>query len=88
MSKFHIGDRVILKENLIVVEITKIDKKNKYGVIYPHLKAPDEFWVKEDELEKKPIDYQQIIFNAYIEYRFKYYDLLDRLYSAGRRERY
>ena len=88
MSKFNIGDRVILKENLVIVEIVKMNKKDEYGVIYPHLKEPHEFWVKEDELEEKPINYDQKIFNAYIEYYYKYNQLLERLYSASKRKRF
>ena len=88
MNKFNIGDRVILKENLIIVEITKTNKQNEYGVIYPHLTEPREFWVNEDELEEKPIDYDQKIFNGYIEYYYKYHNLLDRLYSASKRKRF
>lgn len=87
MNKYNIDDIVMLKENLILVKITKVNK-NKYGVIYPHLLEPKEFWVKEDELEEKPFDYNRIIFEAYIEYRNKYEKLIDRLYSPSIRERY
>ena len=77
----------MLKENLILVKIVKTNK-NKYGVIYPHLEEPKELWVNENELEEKPVNYEQKIFKAYIEYRIKYENLIDRLYSPHFRERY
>lgn len=88
---FKIGDRVMLKENLLIVEIKDIlVKKNKYEykVFYPHLSDPHIFMCYEDELEEKPIDYNQIIFDAYIEYRCKYEDLLKRLRSPSVRQNY
>jgi len=84
---YKVGDVVMLKENLLLVKIVKTNK-NRYGVIYPHLTEPKEFWVKEDELELKPLDYGRIIFEAYIEHRTKYKELIDRLYSPNFRERF
>jgi len=77
----------MLKENLLLVKVVRIDK-NKYWCIYPHLEESKPFSVKENELEEKPIDYQQKIFEAYIEYRFKYKELINRLYTPNFRERY
>ena len=77
----------MLKENLILVQIVKI-KNHKYCVYYPHLENPQNFWVNEDELEEKPFNYEQKIFEAYLEYRTKYEKLIDRLYSPNFRERY
>lgn len=88
MNKYNIGDIVMLKENLLLVKIIKTNRKNEYGVIYPHLTEPQEFWVNENELEEKSINYEQKIFEAYIEYRIKYKNLIDRLYSPSIRERY
>lgn len=84
---YKVGDILMLKENLILVKVIKTNK-NKYCVIYPHLTKPNGFWVKEYELEEKPFNYGQIIFEAYIEYRTKYKELIDRLYSPNYRERY
>lgn len=88
MNKYNIGDIVMLKDNLILVKIIKINKKNEYDVIYPHLENPHDFWVKENELEEKPFNYNQKIFEAYIEYRSKYKELIARLYTPSVRERY
>lgn len=88
MNKYNIGDIVMLKDNLILVKIIKTNKRNEYGVIYPHLTESHEFWVNENELEEKPFNYEQKIFKAYIEYRNKYEKLIDRLYSPSIRERY
>ena len=85
---FKVGDKVVLKENLLIVEIVKLGKKNEYEVFYPHLKEKNTFWVKENELQEKPYDYNEKIFMAYIEYRVKYYDLLKRLYSPSVRDKY
>jgi len=85
---FKVGDKVVLKENLLIVEIVKLGKKNEYEVLYPHLREKNTFWVKENELQEKPYDYNEKIFMAYIEYRVKYYDLLKRLYSPSVRDRY
>ncbi len=88
---FKEGQKVMLKENLIIVEIVKRSiekKKNRYCVIYPHLKGARDFWVDEEELQERPIDYNQIIYNAYLEYKYKYDDLLRRLYSPNVREKY
>ena len=93
---FRVGDRVMLKENLIIVEIYDVSvNKNKYlyTVFYPHLhKVGDiglgSFMCYEDELEEKPIDYDERIFNAYIEYRRKYEDLLERLRTPSVRKNY
>lgn len=84
---YKVGDILMLKENLILVKVVKT-KRNKYGVIYPHLTDPKEFWVNENELEEKPSNYEKKIFEAYIEYRTKYEKLIDRLYSPKFRERY
>ena len=84
---YKVGDTVMLKENLLLVKIVKT-KRNRYGVIYPHLTEPKEFWVNENELELKPLDYGRIIFEAYIEYRAKYKELIDRLYSPNFRKRF
>jgi len=88
---FKIGDRVMLKENLLIVEINDIfceKNKYKYKVFYPHLVSAHYFVCYEDELEEKPFDYNQIIFNAYIEYRHKYEDLLERLKAPSVRQDY
>lgn len=85
--KYKIGDRLVLKENFIIVEIAYA-YKNKYEVFYPHLTTPKFFTVKEDELMEKPPNYAEKIFELYLEYRHKYYDLLDKLYTPNYRERY
>lgn len=95
---FTIGQRVMFKENLLIVEIKDIlveKNKYKYKVFYPHLYSANYadsenvyFMCFEDEIEAKPIDYNQIIFNAYIEYKCKYEDLLKRLSSPSVRRRY
>lgn len=87
MNKYHINEIVMLKKNLILVQIVKI-KNQKYCVYYPHLEDPQNFWVNENELEEKPFNYEQKIFEAYLEYRTKYEKLIDRLYSPNFRERY
>jgi len=84
---YKVGDTLMLKENLILVKVVKTHK-NKYCVIYPHLIDPGEFWVSESELAEKPLNYEQRIFEAYIEYRAKYEKLIDRLYSPHFREKY
>lgn len=86
-NKFNVNDIVMFKNNLILVKIIKI-KNNEYGVVYPHLKDPQEFWVDEDKLEEKPYNYDEKIFKAYIEYKYKYEELCNRLYSPSKRERY
>jgi len=90
---FKIGERVMLKENLLIVEIYDIfveKNKYKYKVFYPHLINGKDFLFVcyEDELGEKPIDYDQIIFNAYVEYRHKYYELLERLRLPSIRQNY
>lgn len=68
---------VMLKENKLLVKITKvlIPKKIKkaeihYSVCYNHLYSDnvyvEDFVVKESELEEKPFDYDKVIFDAYI----------------------
>ena len=85
--KYKAGDRVILKQNLLIVEIVKSffdkrEKKKAYSVRYPHLeKSYYTFAAYEDELEEKPYNYDQLIFNAYIEYLYKYNELLQKLYK-------
>lgn len=84
--KYKVGDRVIFKRNLLIVEIErcffdKREKKKAYSVRYPHLnRSYNTFAAYEDELEEKPYNYDQLIFNAYIEYRYKYESLLRNLY--------
>lgn len=92
---FKVGERVMLKSNLLIVEIKEITIKRcryAYKVFYPHLYQNGTyrgfFTVFEDELEEKPIDYDQIIFDAYIEYRRKYEKLLERLRTPSVRQDY
>lgn len=87
MNKYNIGDIVMLKENLILVKISKI-KRSKYCVYYPHLKNPHDFWIDEDKLQKKPFNYEEKIFEAYIDYRYKYEELCRRLLSPSVRDKY
>lgn len=87
MNKYNIGDIAMFKKNLLLVKIIKTNKKNEYCVYYPHLENPHNFWVKEEELEEKPFNYNEIIFKAYLEYRTKYYNLIDTLYSPSVKER-
>lgn len=91
---FDVDDIVMLKDNLLLVKIKSIHiKKHRYSyrVFYPHLFEEGElintFEVIENDLCGKPTDYDQIIFNAYIEYRHKYEKLLERLKSPQYREK-
>ena len=91
--KYKTGDRVILKDNLLIVEIIspffdKKAKKKSYNVKYPHLeRCYNVFTVYEEELEEKPYNYEQLIFNAYVEYLYKYNELLRSLYRPQREDR-
>ena len=89
--EYNIGDKVMLKCNLLIVEITdrrKDKKKNMYYVKYSHLENAQSFYMYEEELEREPVNYNQLIFNAYIEYKYKYDKLLERLYSPAVRDKY
>lgn len=85
---FNVGDRVMLKSNLLIIEICKLLKHNEYEVFYPHIKGKHTFVVKEDELQEKPCDneYNRLIFGAYIEYRVKYEKLIENLYTPSVRK--
>ena len=82
---FNLGDVVMFKENALLVEVGKyFVKKNKYyyKVRYSHMYHDSDYgWfdVCEDELEEKPINYESVIFEKYIEYLCKYQSLLNHL---------
>jgi len=92
---FKVGEKVMLKDNLIIVKIKSIQiKRNRYCyfVFYPHLYPEGTdfycFSVMEDEIKEIPFDYNQVIFNAYLEYRKKYEELLERLKSPQYRDKF
>jgi len=87
---FNIGDIVILKDNLLAVEIKDIFVKAKrycYHVRYHHKNWANNihgwFAVFEDELMGKPYNYESLLIEKYIEYRYKYEQLL--IYLAGKK---
>jgi len=84
--KFEIGDVVMLKENVLMVEIGDIKIKSHrylYKVRYAHLyrSCAEEGWfeVFEDELQYKPHNYEELLLDGYITYRYKYETLIRNL---------
>lgn len=83
---YKAGDIVILKDNLLAVEIKEVFIKAKrycYSVRYAHKDWHGEDWgwfhVFENELEEKSIYYEQELMAKYIEYKSKYEQLLNQL---------
>ena len=79
------GDVVMLKDNLLLVQIIKPIKKfgrKYYNVAYNHMKYEkgfEGFLVSEEDLADKPLDYAETIFYGYLELMQKYNNLRDML---------
>lgn len=83
---FKKGDVVMLNDNLLMVEIgdVKVIKNQyRYLVRYSHKRWEDNgcgwFPAYESELRERPLDYGELVFEKYIEYRSKYENLLRQL---------
>lgn len=87
---FKEGDVVMLKENCLLVVIVGISvNKNRYRYVvhYNHIKEKalfGGFSVSEEELQQKPIDYESVLLEKYLEYRIKYEDLLNGLLRGAK----
>jgi hypothetical protein len=85
-NDFHYekGEVVMLKDNLLLVEIKKPIKKlgRKYYLVgYNHLHDEDfkGFLVPEEDLADKPFDYAETIFEGYLNLLDKYRRLIKLL---------
>lgn len=83
---YKVNDIVMFKDNLLMVVVGDIYvERNQYWykVRYNHKEYKNElvgwFNVSEDELQHKPLDYECLLLEKYIEYKWKYerlcYDL-------------
>ena len=80
-AKYKVGDIVMLKENLLKVEIVEIKQPffsgTRFVVKYAHLDREwGTFKVSIREIEDVPIDYDQVIFDAYIKLLTEHKNLL------------
>ena len=80
-AKYKVGDIVMLKENLLKVEIVEIKQPffsgTRFVVKYAHLDRDwGTFKVSIREIEDVPIDYDQVIFDAYIKLLTEHRNLL------------
>ena len=80
-AKYKVGDVVILKENLLKVEIVEIKKPffsgTRFTVKYAHLHRDwGTFKVSIREIDDVPFDYDQEIFNAYVKLLVEHRNLL------------
>lgn len=90
---FEVDRKAMLSRNLFIVKIKTVKhhrfKENEYEVYYdvenkgnlckPYIGYDYSFWVKESELEHIPFDRHDRVWKAYIDYYFKYNDLIDKL---------
>jgi hypothetical protein len=80
---FNVGDLVMYKDNLLIVEIISIKvEKNRYQYQAKYLsdKLHDyKMWFDESELTTKPIDYTERLMIAYLDYKNKYETLIRNL---------
>ena len=83
--KYKVGDIVMLKENLLKVEIVAIKKPffsgTRFIVRYAHLPKKlynDTFGVSIREIDDVPYDYNQEIFNAYVKLLVEHKNLLTK----------
>lgn len=80
------GDIVMLKENLLKVQIVRIKQPffsgTRFFVRYAHLPKDthdDTFGVSIRDIEDVPFDYNEVIFNAYIKLLIEHSNLLKML---------
>lgn len=102
---FKVDEKVMLSQNLFIVKVKTVKhhrfKENEYEVYYDvenegnlckaYIGSEYSFWVKESDLENIPFNRQDRIWKAYVDYYFKYNDLIKKLSnevqitSSGRR---
>lgn len=64
---FKLGDTAMLKENKLKVRIAYCNEKDRsYAVHYLDVTEINRFCVKETELAPLPINYDKVIYEAYI----------------------
>ena len=90
---FKIDEVVMLKENLLMVVIEEIFiKRNEYyyRVRYNHKYYENKnigwFNVSEKELEYQPLNYESLLMEKYIEYKWKYEHLCFELTKGFKNE--
>lgn len=90
---YKVDDVVMFKDNLLMVVIGEIlVKRNKYWyrVRYNHLHFENEkvgwFNVSEEELETKPLNYESLLMEKYIDYKLKYEHLCFELTRGVKNE--
>ena len=90
---FKEDQKVMLKENLFIAKVKTVKhhrfKENEYEIYYTIdnntkdyscYNGPDHsFWVKESEIEVIPFDRQKLVWEAYLNYRYKYKNLVEEL---------
>jgi hypothetical protein len=65
---FKIDDVAILNENKLKVRIMSCNEKDRsYRVRYPNMPPDCWFYVKETELTLLPMNYDEVIYKAYIQ---------------------
>lgn len=90
---FKEDQKVMLKENLFIAKVKTVKhhrfRENEYEVYYdvetkgnlckPYIGYDCSFWVKESDIESIPFDRNDRVWKAYIDYYFKYNDLIKKL---------
>lgn len=90
---FKEGQKVMLKENLFIVKVKKVKhhrfKENEYEIYYTTENNTKDyscyngfdysFWVKESEIDVIPFDRQKLVWEAYLNYYYKYRSLVKEL---------
>jgi len=93
--KFKIDDELVFKENLLIVRVVEVKRKHKryiYGVNYRHKHKKGDvlgkFYVEEYDLKYIPINFEDEIFEAYLDYRCKYENLVRELVAPYKENKY
>lgn len=78
---FKLGDTAMLKENKLKVHIMSCNEKDRsYNVHYlKNMPASCWFYVKETELAPLPINYDKVIYEAYVKLLIEKDKMLDYL---------
>lgn len=90
---FKEDQKVMLKENLFIAKVKTVKhhkfRENEYEVYYDvenkgnlckaYIGSEYSFWVKESDLENISFDRSDRVWRAYIDYYFKYNDLINKL---------
>ena len=77
---FGLGEVAVLKENKLKVRIMSCNEKDRsYTACYLNMPASCWFYVKETELALLPMNYDEVIYEAYVKLLIEKNNMLDYL---------